>query len=105
MVGPSARRRAVDHLKTAYGLSERKACRILGVPRSTHRYQPRRRGDEALLIERIAELAQQNPTYGYRRICRMLREQGWRVNPKRVYRLWHLHALARRRSSGQNPTD
>ena len=99
MVGPSLKRRAVDHLISAYGLSERKACRLLGLPRSTHRYRPRGRSDEQPLVDRIAELAAQHPGHGYRRIGLLLRQEGWRVNFKRVYRLWRLHGLSRRRAT------
>jgi putative transposase len=98
MVGPSAKRRAVDHLISDYGFSERKACRLLGLPRSTHRYKPRRRNDEQALLDRMTEIARQHPNHGYRRVCRLLREQGWLVNPKRVYRLWRLHDLGQSRS-------
>jgi putative transposase len=57
------------------------------VERSTYHYRSRRTG-QAHLIERIREIAATRVRYGYRRIHMLLRREGWRVNPKRVYRLY-----------------
>ena len=78
---------------TAHHLSERRACRALGVPRSTLRYpgvEPER--DRELLL-RIKELARKHPRYGYRRVTALLRRDGWAVNLKRVHRLWRAAGL------------
>lgn len=72
------------------GVSQRRACKVLGQPRSTQRRRPKVRGDEPALLERIEALARRYPRYGYRRVWAMLRLEGWRVNRKRVYRLWRL---------------
>ena len=48
---------------------------------------PEANKDEAL-IKRIDELVRENPRFGYRRIASMLCHEGWKVNLKRVYRLW-----------------
>jgi putative transposase len=69
-------------------VSERRACRVLGQPRSTQRYEPKVADDEELLVERVVELASQYGRYGYRRITALLRREGWRVNHKRVERIW-----------------
>jgi transposase InsO family protein len=74
-------------------VSERRACRALGQPRSTHRYRPRVADDEPRLIRRIIELACTYGRYGYRRITAMLRGEGWRVNHKRVERIWRQEGL------------
>lgn len=50
------------------GTSERRACKVLGQPRSTQRYRPRVAGDEERLVKRLVELATQYGRYGYRRI-------------------------------------
>jgi len=61
----------------------------LGVPRSTQRYQGREDTDEEQrLVARMHELVRQYPRYGYRFIWAKLGQQGWRVNRKKVYRLW-----------------
>jgi putative transposase len=69
------------------GISERRACMLVAANRSSVQYQPRRAAEEALR-ERIARLAERHPRYGYRRIWALLRREGWRVNHKRVQRLW-----------------
>jgi transposase InsO family protein len=71
------------------GVSERRACRVLGQARAVQRYAPQVRDDEAPLTGRIVELAGTYGRYGYRRVTAMLRhDEGWRVNHKRVERIW-----------------
>ncbi len=73
------------------GISERRACRVLGQGRATQRYAPRPREDEAPLTARIVELAGTFGRYGYRRVTAMLRHEAWGswgVNHKRVERIW-----------------
>ena len=78
---------------TAIGVSERRACRILAVPRSTYRYCPTLVTDEPLLVQRMIALATQYGRYGYPRITGLLRNEGWPVNKKRVERLWRREGL------------
>jgi len=92
-LSPPRRRKAVDHVRAKLGVSERKACRILRQPRSTQRYSPKSANDEEPLTRRIIELATEYGRYGYRRITALLREEGWRVNHKRVERIWRLEGL------------
>ena len=66
---------------------------VVGVPRSSHRYQAREPDEEALLIQRMTELALQYGRYGYRRITALLRNEGWQVNHKRIERLWKKEGL------------
>jgi putative transposase len=79
-----------------FGLSERRACGLMGLGRSTYRSVPRR-VDHALLRERLRALADRWARYGYRRLHLWLRREGWLVNHKRVYRLYRLDGLALRR--------
>jgi len=74
-------------------VSQRRACGVLGQPRSSQRYRPARRDDEGKLTGRMLELARQHPRYGYRRVWAVLRQERWRVNRKRVYRLWKKEGL------------
>ena len=76
-----------------HGVSERLACRVLGQHRSTQRKKPTRPDDEAALTADITSLATQYGRYGYRRITAMLRQRGWRVNAKRVARIWQREGL------------
>ena len=74
-------------------MSERRACRIVGQARATQRRRSRVRNDEAALTSAIERLATQYGRYGYRRIRRMLVDEGWRVNVKRVWRIWRREGL------------
>jgi transposase InsO family protein len=75
------------------GVPERTACRALGQHRSTQRKPPRTADDEAALTADIVELARRYGRYGYRRIAALLRAAGWRVNHKRVERIWRREGL------------
>jgi transposase InsO family protein len=66
---------------------------VLDQPRASQRYQPKVRDDEPVLVERILELVRRHPRYGYRMITAKLRQKGWRVNRKRIYRLWRREGL------------
>ena len=80
-------------MRDRIGVSERRACRVLGQHRSTQRHVPRGRADEERLVEDMIELARQYGRYGYRRIAALLRDAGWQVNDKRVERLWRREGL------------
>jgi putative transposase len=77
-------------------LSERRACELADLGRSSYRYQ-RRGPDEAGLRKRLKELAAERRRYGYRRLMVLLRREGQRVNHKRVYRLYREEGLSVRR--------
>ena len=93
----TARRAAVARVQNRYGLSERRACRLVGVGRATLRYRPRGRADEAALRQRLRELAAERPRFGYRRLHALLRREGVVVNHKRIQRLYREEGLAVRR--------
>ena len=63
-MSPARRRSTVTHVQRDVGVSERKACRALGQPRSTQRYQARPKADEAALLKAIEALACRHPRYG-----------------------------------------
>ena len=75
------------------GVSERRACRVIGHARSTHRRQVVVPADEPRLVDRMIELATAYGRYGYRRVTGLLRGEGWLVNHKRVERLWRREGL------------
>jgi putative transposase len=87
------RRRAVNHVRTVLHISERRACQVLGQARSTQRRVHKVPDDEERLVARITALASQYGRYGYRRITAMLKNEGWKVNHKRVERLWRREGL------------
>jgi putative transposase len=94
VVTADQRRQVVRLLREAFGVSERRACRVLGQPRSTQRQQPKKAKEgEERLVARMLELVRLHPRYGYRRVWALLRREGWRVNRKRVHRLWRQQGL------------
>lgn len=87
MVKPAAKRRVVQFwIKTGL-LSERHGCRLMGVSRSTVRYQSYGR-DDAHLRDRLKELAEKYPRYEYPTLHTMLRTEGLVENHKRTYRIY-----------------
>ena len=75
------------------GISERRACLVLGQHRSTQRKVPRGRSDEEQLTEDIIVLAREYGRYGYRIVTGLLQNSGWHVNHKRVERIWRREGL------------
>lgn len=104
MVTPAVCRKAVGLVQAELKLSQRQACRALGVSRTSMRYQSVRPAPTALL-EKLKSLASKYPRRGYRHLHRVLRRGGERINHKRVYRLYRVEGLAvrtkqRRRLAG-----
>ena len=95
MVRPAARRALVHWARTAYQLSERRACRAVGVYRALVRYRSRRPSQQPLRA-RLRALASVRIRAGYQQLYVFLRREGWRVNHKRVYRLYGEEGLALR---------
>jgi putative transposase len=89
-------RAAVSYVEVEYGMSERHACRLLGLGRSTHRYRARKAERDAGLRRRLKELAAKRMRFGYRRLTVMLVREGMAANHKRVYRLYREEGLAMR---------
>lgn len=96
MVTPAARREAVRWTGETYGLSERRACRLVSAARATVRYRARR-PDDAALRDRLLAHAAQRRRWGYRRLAVLVRREGQHVNLKRVYRVYHEAGLMVRR--------
>jgi putative transposase len=102
VVTAGQQRAAADHLQETYQISERRASRVLGRPRSTLRYRLRDRSPETPLVRALRRRARKHPRWGYRRIHARLERTGWPVNLKRVHRLWRdlcLQRPVRRRKS------
>lgn len=96
------RRQAVARAIGVHGLSERRACRLFGLNRSSRRYRVVRAGDGKLRA-RLRRLALAQVSYGYRRLWALLRREGWTVNLKRVRRLYRLEELGLRRGKRKRP--
>jgi transposase InsO family protein len=69
-------------------VSQRRLCRVLGQSRSTQRYHRRKPDDDRRLIEELRRWCEWHPRFGSERVHQMLLGTGWRVNFKRVHRLW-----------------
>ncbi len=93
---PSRRRPVVEYLCDGYRVSERRACGVARIARSTQRYHGNKDPQTALRL-RIREIAQARIRYGYRKIRVLLNREGWKVGKKRVYRLYREEGLTLRR--------
>ena len=89
---PAQKRAAAQFFRVGFRVSERRACRLAGVARSSYRYRSVV-ADQAALRLRLRDLAATRVRYGYRRLHILLRREGWRVNHKRVYRLYREEGL------------
>jgi putative transposase len=86
----------VSYVEVGYQMSERHACRLLGLGRSTYRYRARKAERDTALRARLKELAAKRMRFGYRRLTAMLLREGMPANHKRVYRLYREEGLAMR---------
>ena len=91
-----AQRTAVRAIQAQFELSERRACALVGLGRSTCRYRPRRQA-WPMLRDRLRTLAAERRRFGYRRLHVLLRREGFLVNLKRIYRLYTQEGLTVRR--------
>lgn len=89
MVSVPQHRKVVRHFISLYGISERRACALIGLSRTAWRYRPRSEPQEALR-QRIVEIVKTRVRYGYKRIHVLLKREGIHVNKKRVHRLYCL---------------
>ncbi len=86
----------MGHLRASWTLSERHACGLVGISRSSARYLGSGRNDEPLR-QRLRALAAERRRFGYRRLHVLLRREGLAVNHKRVYRIYREEGLSVRR--------
>jgi transposase InsO family protein len=89
--------------------SERLACRLIRLPRSTAQYRARTKAEELALVERLKTFARGHRRRGYRLVYHLLKKEGQAVNHKRIYRLWRREGLCvpprkkRKRLRGMSP--
>lgn len=87
MVRPAQRRGVVAYLQSAYSMSQRQACRLARLSRKAAAYQPVTRQD-GVLRERLKQLGERYPRYGYLMLHALLKTEGLVVNRKRTYRVY-----------------
>lgn len=81
-------------LRERFGVSERRACSVVGLHRSTMRFQPPAISDEdSRLCAWLRGFSTDRPRWGWRRAAKMARRSGWQVNDKRIRRLWRQEGL------------
>ena len=83
MVSLADQRRAAEYLEGTFVVSERHACQVVDVRRSTKR-RPSGRIEEAKLVREIHALSERYPRFGYRKIFDLLKTAGWRVGRERI---------------------
>lgn len=89
-----------------FSLSERRACRLVGLSRDSYRHPPEADADTLALKQAIVEVAHARRRFGYRRIHDMIRPQFPGVNHKRVYRLYKEANLAvKKRRKSKRPAN
>jgi putative transposase len=96
VVTTAARRSAASFVRDELQVSQRRACRLIGVSESSYRYRSVRTVIPGLR-EALLRLALERPRWGYRRLHVLMRREGFEVNHKRVYRLYRAEGLAVRR--------
>ena len=91
---PAAKRSWVGLLRERHPeVSERRACEVVRLNRSTMRYAAHGRDNTGLLM-RLRELAEARPRFGHMRLHLLLRREGWKANKKRTYRLYREEGLS-----------
>jgi putative transposase len=100
MVTPDAKRNAVAHAREKFGLSQRRACSLIGVARRAVRYEPTRPDDVGLRV-RLRELAGERRRFGYRRLGYLLAREGLVPNHKKLLRIYREEGLKVRRRGGR----
>lgn len=97
------RREVVSTACEQLGVSQRRACGLIGMARSRYTYRARSRHDGPLRAA-LRRVAQERKRYGYRRLTWLLRRQGWRDNHKRIERIYREEGLQVRRRGRKRVT-
>lgn len=87
MVKPASRKQAARYMIQNHRLSERAACRLMGISRTGYRYIAKPRDDEAQR-SRMKELAAKQTAYGHPLLHALLRNESLVINHKRSYRIY-----------------
>lgn len=86
----------MDHLQQTFPVSQRRACGLISLQRSSYHYQSKTDGDKPL-ADALRVFAAKRRRWGYRRLLVLLRREGWLDNHKRVYRVYRQQELQVRR--------
>jgi putative transposase len=100
MVTPQSKREAAAYVEQMHDVSERRACRVLGVVRNLVRYSFTRPADTKLR-DRLKELAAERRRFGYRRLAVLLKREGFACNIKKIHRIYREEKLMVQRRKGR----
>ncbi len=89
---PAAKKAAAEHAQAVHALSERRACRLMKLSRTTKR-RSKQRSDDPRLVVRLRELAETRRRFGYRRLHVLLKREGFKVNQKKLRRIYREQKL------------
>lgn len=98
------KRGVIQQVQQALQVPERRACRAAEQPRSPQRLEPRIKSDEERLREAVIALALEYRWYGHRQMTRLLRLGDWRVNHKRIERIWASRRVESAQETAQTET-
>ena len=96
----------MSELQEKFNVSQRRACRVLGQPQSSQRFEGKPYDEDERQTKRILQFVRERPRWGYRGISQLLRRDGETINMKSMYRLWKASGLKlprkrrRKRSTG-----
>lgn len=93
MVTPQAKRTVVQSLIATHQISQRRACQLVQLSRSSYHYRSKQLGRDDQLKARMKELATQYSAYGYLILHALLKQEGLVVNKKRTYRIYTQEGL------------
>ncbi|CPH95616.1 transposase [Burkholderia pseudomallei] len=84
-------------IREKVNISERRACRLVGLSRSVLHYDAKPDHENEVLAARLVKLAHERRRFGYRRLHALVEREGTQANHKRIYRLYREAGLAVRR--------
>ena len=104
-IQPARKKEIAKDLQQELKLSERRVCRLLNINRTFKRYRSPKMDQDAIITERLSELATRWRRFGYKRLHVLLRREGFKINHKRTYRLYREAGLCIRKRKKKCPSE
>ena len=104
-IKPARKKEIANELQQELHLSERRVCRLLNINRTFKRYQSSKAEQDAVITDRLSELAALHRRYGYKRLHILLRREGFEINHKKTYRLYTEAGLCIRKRKKKCPSE
>ncbi len=93
LISAERKRQVISRSVEKHKISERKACDLFDQHRTTQRYKKKKSETDDVIRARVIALASEFGRYGYRRITALVNREGYKVNKKKVYRIWRQEGL------------